>query len=746
GARPSDDGGCREAEGIFAQLLEQASDLNDELCRENCELRSEASALRQRQLQRMKRDAEGSRRSKVRKLMPRAMSNIKALLRDLAEPEELAGVEEAAHRVFATWAELDQSQAVASGEETAALIAEKVALKEFCIRQQERLLELEVAKEKLGSSFSWAERLTSALGTLSEAAPQPSTELPPQVNAPAPLVQVGDECQVVGRKGAILRETEDLQSALVATVVPGGHVRIVQVAPAQSRRALVEVIDSPEAEGVEVSGACAAVGSVGWLSVSTKDGKALVRPREKEPTPSPEAEPKAEAAPSAPSTPSAPSASADAAAGRPHEVARRDEAPAPEVEPAGEGEPTKDVAETMALQETTQDANPDLPKEADASPGQGAVTVSTEAWTALRQERGQRERHIKALHAQVSSAQTQLQHQEEVKAKLRELRQQALEARQRGQEFLETLRMATEEIRMISGEAAQQGAGEEPSAPPIAPEPEPATEHPQPQVASGVDEDGLIEWRRLLSERETTARELAATLQQVEEMEREVEDRRIELDIAQRRRDRERRSLLTALRELGYWQGDEESAGMDTDGSDRRTSDPTPSGSSQDKERQYLQRISELEETASKLQVQIDTVQARIAKLNQQAVTRQQALRYAASLPSVGGLADAFAARLTSRPDLDGLTEMLGRLFVENFDLRRKRGAVQPTEPPESRQGLDLSRFAVPAGADSDDELLAEIPSASSPVRSLLPDTEVQLPRPFVAQLDLDFSAMSVAE
>lgn len=44
--------------------------------------------------------------------------------------------------------------------------------------------------------------------------------------------------------------------------------------------------------------------------MSTKDGKALVRPREKEPTPSPEAEPKAEAAPSAPRTPSAPSASA----------------------------------------------------------------------------------------------------------------------------------------------------------------------------------------------------------------------------------------------------------------------------------------------------------------------------------------------------------------------------------------------------------------------------------------------------
>ena len=36
-------------------------------------------------------------------------------------------------------------------------------------------------------------------------------------------------------------------------------------------------------------------------------------------------------------------------------------------------------------------------------------------------------------------------------------------------------------------------------------------------LGSTARPDGLIEWRRLLSERETTARELAATLQQVEE-------------------------------------------------------------------------------------------------------------------------------------------------------------------------------------------------------------------------------------
>eukprot|EP00434_Breviolum_minutum_P007535 symbB.v1.2.006652.t1/scaffold372.1/size218212/4 len=237
-------------DGIYAQLLEQATDLHNELCRENSELRREVAELRQRQLQRMKRDADASLTAKVRRLMPRAMSNIRNALRDL--PAESSGeglpslLEEAINRVFASMADLQESNAaMASGEETAALIAEKVALKEFCIHQQERLLELELAKEKLhANSGNWALRLTSAFQGIAEPAPRasPKNGRQQEVVVQPPLVHVGDECEVVGRRGAILRETEDLQSPLVATVAQGGHVRIVEVASSQSRRALVEAV------------------------------------------------------------------------------------------------------------------------------------------------------------------------------------------------------------------------------------------------------------------------------------------------------------------------------------------------------------------------------------------------------------------------------------------------------------------------------------------------------------------------
>ncbi|OLP78420.1 hypothetical protein AK812_SmicGene41401 [Symbiodinium microadriaticum] len=369
-----------------------------------------------------------------------------------------------------------------------------------------------------------------------------------------------------------------------------------------------------------------------------------------------------------------------------------------------------------------------------------------------------------------------------------------------------------------------------------------------------MQEEGVeaVEWRMLLSERETTARELASTLQKVEEMEKEVEDRKIELQIAERRRERERRSLLTALRELGASFRGEGSPASQGDGPD--VLDPTAeevdtsdgwissrrgagswqsSGSSPSflaprpqepgrrgsKEEAWGFRntmllmmmvtmmmmkamiimtmiiiiiiimviiitttiscivsiivlvivillvaiisiivviiiimakpIPELslrlhiqdpgpphvtpesqprtmsdptwrcEETVSKLREEIDAVQSRIAMLNQQAVTRQQALRFASTLPSAGALGDFGMARRSGRADLDALADLLGRLFVENFALRRRardnRGgafadgresslsaaAGDLPQAPATAPPLDLSRFVVGEGARS---------------------------------------------
>lgn len=163
----------------WSQLLEQASDFNDELCRENCELHREVSVLRQRQLEREAVLAgtpgggrPASRSVRAASLVPRVTSHIRRALGDfqVAGARELhTAIEEAVQQALAA----ARGEALASSEETAALVSEKVALKEFSVRQQERLLELELAKEKLSGMAAghWAARITSAFqGTMTEPA------------------------------------------------------------------------------------------------------------------------------------------------------------------------------------------------------------------------------------------------------------------------------------------------------------------------------------------------------------------------------------------------------------------------------------------------------------------------------------------------------------------------------------------------------------------------------------------------
>lgn len=482
----------------------------------------------------------------------------------------------------------------------------------------------------------------------------------------------------------------------------------------------------------------------------------------------------------------------------------------------------------------------------EAAGERGSVTVSTDAWLALRHERSQRERQIKALQAQVASGQKELQKLDEVRAKLREQRSTALQVRQDAMEFQEAARMAAEETRCllcdlqevrsrlrIQETSAAQGAEEvaetEQDRPLVAMEAaaeEPAgdadaKEAPQGRAAGAMQEEGVeaVEWRMLLSERETTARELASTLQKVEEMEKEVEDRKIELQIAERRRERERRSLLTALRELGASFRGEGSPASQGDGPDvldptaeevdtsdgwissrrgagswqssgsspsflaPRPQEPGRRGSKEEEvDRHHLLHISECEETVSKLREEIDAVQSRIAMLNQQAVTRQQALRFASTLPSAGALGDFGMARRSGRADLDALADLLGRLFVENFALRRRardnRGgafadgresslsaaAGDLPQAPATAPPLDLSRFVVGEGesdADSDIEerrlqlgpaiqALPRAPGSQRPESSspeMLPQRSSPPGSPRTRLFGgLDFKALSVAE
>ncbi|CAE8584367.1 unnamed protein product, partial [Polarella glacialis] len=308
------------------------------------------------------------------------------------------------------------------------------------------------------------------------------------------------------------------------------------------------------------------------------------------------------------------------------------------------------------------------------------VTVSTDAWLALRHERTQRERQIRALQLQVEAAQQELQQLAEVRLALKEQRALALEVRRRGSELQEAARMAAEELATLRAEApAVEALSSRPSQVEEEEEVTAVTSDADPPVLElQVEDEGSaaarVEWQRLLSERETTARELGLTLQKVEEKEQDLEDRRIELQIAERRRERERRSLLTALREMGGLgvsggvepvpmsgqDGDEARGVLGWSPSSSSSAPDWPSSPSvarsglerspqvsggasqqsslakeQERERQYLQRISELEEAASELREQLDAVQSRVAGLNRRALTRGEALRYATAT-SVG--------------------------------------------------------------------------------------------------------------
>jgi len=275
-----------------------------------------------------------------------------------------------------------------------------------------------------------------------------------------------------------------------------------------------------------------------------------------------------------------------------------------------------------------------------------------------------------------------------------------------------------------------------------------------------------VEWKRLLSERETTAVELGRILMRVTELEEEVEERRIELQILEKKREREKRSLLTALRELGGIATADADGDPDADAveavevagstggyvevepsptvhlqvlgcaaelSTRQTRSPKES----DREQRYLRRISALEEKVATLRTKLDTSRSREVALNDSARVRGAAYRYATKAQEGGIAATSFVedARVVGRSassDLDGLVRMLEGLFVENFRLNARRmliavcgGAIarcaqdgdgdsdagasssenegrSDVKPPG--ESIDLSRFVRNADDSSDDD------------------------------------------
>jgi len=202
-----------------------------------------------------------------------------------------------------------------------------------------------------------------------------------------------------------------------------------------------------------------------------------------------------------------------------------------------------------------------------------------------------------------------------------------------------------------------------------------------------------------------------------------------------------------------------------------------------------------LEEVATRLRADLEKVQAREVALNENAVTRGAALRYATSAFSEHGAdvaadvsigpGDEESPSGTGRADMDGLMEMLDRLFVENFALRGGNRQQGRSAAPSGSRGdssststmtamasstslvpransLDLSRFILNEDGASDDEDNTERSGPTKPKPKVLATTDavhrsgevIEGPKNLDALMSprskllsgLDFHAMPVAE
>lgn len=841
------------SKAVWVHLLEQASDLNDELCRENCELHREASVLRQRQLDRSRAAASpiNAKATMAAKVLPRVMSHVRRALRDTDFPEPLPptlekapeAIEDAVRRVMLAAADGADcgDVALASREDTAALVSEKVALKEMAAQQQERLQELELLKERLsgGTPGHWASRWAGAWrGPLSESLHQPaalaaaaaaaatgSGSTPAAApstlqgdgkrsgqNAPAALnLAVGDEYEVVGRKGAILRSGEDLESPLVVTLPPGSRVRVLELGVNCNRRARVAAVATPDgASAVGTQGdqtmpdAHGDAGddaelppASGWLSVTTKEGKALIRPAPSLAPPPPPPPPEPSSDPAPPQLPGEGDAGANSAA----TMASSEDAGASAQDAAS---PVAGGAAEGPAPIPAMGPNGHAPLVmAEASADRRSVTVSTDAWLELRGERVQRQQQIRTLEEQVEAARHEVQQLAKIRSELRQQRSEALLLRQQGNELQELAWMAEEETRCIRIEAAtvQSAAhsarrqardgllqGEDVETASLAEQGrtsavsatladqcrarrKQAKLHKGPAMESeelcdvngATDRDSLqlspkpssphevvfsIEWRRLMSERETTARELARVLQQTDELEVVLEEQRIELQASERRRQKERNSLVTALRKIAQKGGlgdselfrmleeeadDAQPSGgaLDTDSrsgaeGQRGRGETSSKPSAPSREQKYLQKISKLEDEERRLQARLSALQANEASLNRRAVERAAALQYATSAAGDGEAPVEEHSRDEAKPkrraDIEGLIGILEGLFIENIYMgqgRRRGGGAevihrQAALPVTGADPVDLSRFVCEEGQESEDSEGEDAPAVAS--------------------------------
>jgi len=580
-----------------------------------------------------------------------------SLVRGLDEAIRAAVQEEAEHST--------PMVSLTPAEETAALVGEKIALRELVEQQLEqiRLLEKEFAGPEPGpgsptvvAGGQLADTLSgTALRRLSDAGGQLSAGLSTGLSAvlaPPPkaakVAVVGAEYEVIGRSGAIVRKEESLQSARVANLQPGHRVRVVAVSESNPRR--VEIVSIMPVSASASSREPPAQPQVVPAPIGDEVGgaPALTPPGEQACAP---AEPASACGDGASPAIVVQGTAAQDAGGE-----QQDEggtggpaafhAPLPVPIVGWISACSKDSRMLIRL------VNPEHGPGGASGGGAGAdhdggeegseevtnVTLSTMEWDCLHQDAENSARRVEALAAELNGLGVGLLHSFEMRSVLGELQLGVGRAQERATRMREAAALAQEELLQHRFEfSRRQQLGCRPGAAGVSKHLD-AVDLPDSSLASAAKaspsgagaasgcatspggSEGLeaVDWDRLISERETTAAALSAALQRLACLEREDEELQRERDIVEGRNSGELGGLRRALRRIARPTMAAVSRAMGASSSDAPHS---PS------EALFQHRISDLRRTVEELKSEVFRMSQSEAALRRSVDARRAALK-----------------------------------------------------------------------------------------------------------------------
>lgn len=608
--------------------------------------------------------------------------------------------------------------ALSPGEETAVLVAEKVALRELVERQQEQVRLLERELGLLAPPAAPAAATAAATATATAAATATSSGLsaagssglsaaavalggslsagvreglsavlaaPPRSEK---VALVGVEYEVVGRSGAIVRQEESLRSSRIGELPPGSRVRVVALSANYPRRVeVVSVSDgffdsglSPGVAGVSAPRAPARPTAPGGLAPSSASG-AGSSPEGVGSTPvsaigasveqAQMAAPRSGEGALTTELAASPSAASEASA----TIARPIVGWISAVAKDG-----RNVIRPVATQGGVSSTSPPCAGDSDGreegTEEVSNVTLSTSEWECLHQDAENSLARVKTLTCELHDLGRGLLQSFEMRSVLGELQLGVARAEERLTRARETAALAAEELEQRRAqciETRRRRQAHELAAATAAIEAAAAGEDVgdggrslERSHAGGVCEGmKAVDWDRLLHERETTAQALSAALHRLTVLEREAEELRRERDSLDQRGRQKLGDLRKSLRNL---------ARPTLKAVSRAMGGSTGRGGATPTEALFLNRIDALKREAEELRVEVGRTAQSEAALRRSVDARSKALRRLLHQGATAALRTLQCGPLQLQPSVEAEREAL-RTAVEEQLLWSMRGS-----------------------------------------------------------------------